>query len=109
MAAVVHPVVKNAHNQDAGLVRLEEDAVTTAGGHLDIRLEVVTSARDHRATGQALHRVTEGVHVLGRLVPPPRPNGVATNRGKIRPGDLGEVESLHKPANSASISSSVSS
>jgi hypothetical protein len=49
------------------------------------------------------------VHVLGRPVRPPRPGGVATNRREIRPGDLGEDESLHRLANRASIWSSVSS
>jgi hypothetical protein len=35
VTAVVHAVVKDTNDQYTGLVRLEEDAVTAAGGHLD--------------------------------------------------------------------------
>lgn len=108
MATVVHPVVENANNQDAGVVGLEEDAVPATRGHLDADPEVVARTHDHRTSQQALHRFAKGLHVLAGLVWPPGPHGVATNRGKIRVRDFSENEALHRLANRASISSSVS-
>src|SRR5690606_32813831 len=109
VATIVHAVVENADNQHAGLVGLEEDAVTAAGGHLHGRPEIIASARHHRASEQALHRGAKGVHVLRGLISSPSSRGVPPNRCEVRPRNLGENESLHRLANRASIWSSVSS
>ena len=106
---VVHPAVENAKNQDARIVGLEEDAVAAACGHQDARPEVVACVRGHGASNQALHRVAKSVDVPAGLILAPRPNREASNRGEIRPGDLGEDEPLHRLANRASTWSSVSS
>lgn len=93
VSAVVHPVVEHAHDEDARLVALE-DVAGTAG---------------HCVSRQCLKRFPEGVHIRDGLVTPPCPAGVPADRRQVCPSDVGEVESLHRLANSASISSSVSS
>ena len=108
MATVIHALVKDADDQDEGVVGLEEDAVAAAAGHLDSGPEVVARPREYRSADQPLHGVAKGVHIPAGLVSPPGPRGVPPNLGEIRPRDLGEDESLHRLANRASISSSVS-
>ena len=64
MTTVVHPVVENANNQDARVVGLEEDAVATAGGHLNAWPEVVACTPDDRASNQSLHHVAKGIQLF---------------------------------------------
>ena len=109
MATVVHPVVQDANNEDAGIIGLEEDAVSPADSHLDARPQVISTAGGNGPSEQALQRVTKGVQVRRGPLLAPGTSGVATNRVEIRPGNLGEDQAYHRRAKSASISSSVSS
>ena len=109
MATVVHPVVQDANNEEAGFISLEEDAVTPADSHLDAWPEVVSTARGNGPSEQALQRVTKDVHVLRGPLLAPGTSRVATNRVEICPCNLGEDQARHRLANSTSISSSVSS
>ncbi len=107
--AVVHAVVQDAHDQDASVVGLEEDAVAATHSHVQTRAEVVTPARDGRTADETLEGVAQRVQVVRRLRLPPRAHRVPTNRVEIGSRDVCEVEALHSAANSASIWSSVSS
>ena len=94
MATVVHPVVQDANNEEAGFIGLEEDAVTPADSHLDAWPEVISTARGNGPSEQALQRVTKGIHVRRGPLVAPGTSGVATNRVEIRPrsSSLGETE-----------------
>jgi hypothetical protein len=103
MPTVVHPVVQHTNHQHSGIIYLEKDAMTAAGGHSEARPKVLTFAADCPSRREIFHGVAQSDQIALCALTAPGSQRIAPDRPQIRPNALGQVETSHRSAKKASI------